>query len=166
MLNRILIALDNAKNPQPVFSTALAWAKINHSRLLLVNVLSHLSDLTKNTSSNWDSHAESDLEELRSLSQVVNQVGLMADIAQPLGHTGEKICELANLWGADLIILGQPEVMATQENVLNDVGHYVIHHASCPTLIVPHQYDRVFESNLNAVNDHYAVHRTAALSAV
>ncbi|WP_143161995.1 universal stress protein [Phormidesmis priestleyi] len=166
MLNRILIALDNSKNPQPVFSTAIAWAKINDSRLLLLNVLSNQSDHTQNNLAEWESYCVSDLEELRSLSHIVNKVGLMADIAQPLGHTGQKICELANSWGADLIILGQPDVMADPENVLNDVGHYVIHHAPCPTLVVPHQCDRVFESDIDAINEHYATQRTAALSAV
>ena len=166
MLNRILIALDPAKNPQPVFSTALAWAKMNDSRLLLLNVLSSQSEHTKKNSAEWESHRVSDLEELRSLSQVANNLGVMADIAQPLGHTGQKICELANLWGADLIVLGQPDVLADSENVLNDVGHYVIHHASCPALVVPHQYDQVFASNSDAISEHYAARKTAALSAV
>ena len=165
MLNRILIALDHSKNPQPVFSTALAWARINDSRLLLLNVLAQ-NDHTQNNLAEWESYRVSDLEELRSLSHVVNKVGLTADIAQPLGHTGQKICEIASLWGADLIILGQPDVMADPENVLNDVGHYVIHHAACPTLVVPHQCDRVFESNIDAINEHYGAQKTAALGAV
>lgn len=165
MLNRILIALDNAKNPQPVFSTALAWAKINDSRLLLLNVLSNQSEHAKKNSSEWESHQVSDLEDLRSLSHVANNLGLMADIAQPLGRTGQKICELANQWGADLIILGQPDSVA-EEDVLNDVGHYVIHHASCPTLVVPYQRDQVFVSNSDAISEHYAARRPVALSAV
>ncbi len=166
MLNRILIALDNAKNPQPVFSTALAWAKMNDSRLLLLNVLSSQSEHTKKNSAEWESHRVSDLEELRSLSHVANSLGLTADIAQPLGHTGQKICELANQWGADLIILGQPDFAADSENGSNDVGHYVIHHAPCPALIVPHACDRVFASNMGAIAEHYAARETAALSAV
>ena len=166
MLSRILIALDNAKNPQPVFATAIAWAKINHSRLLLLNVLSNQSRHPEAHSEEWKSYQVSDLEELRSLSQVVNNVGLMADIAQPLGHVGKKICEIANSWGADLIILGQPELPAEAEDLLNDAGHYVIHNASCPTLVVPHQTDRVFTSTINAVNEHYAVQKSAAMSSV
>lgn len=166
MLNRILIALDNAKNPQPVFATAIAWAKINHSRLLLLNVLSNQIHNAETHSEKWKSYQVSDLEELRSLSHVVNNVGLMADIAQPLGHVGKKICEVANSWGADLIILGQPELPAEAEDLLNDAGHYVIHNASCPTLVVPHQTDRVFTSTINAVNKHYAVQKSAAMSSV
>ncbi len=166
MLNRILIALDNAKNPQPVFATALAWAKINHSRLLLLNVLSNQIHRADPPSEEWKNYQISDLEELRSLSHVVNNVGLMADIAQPFGHVGKKICEIANSWGAELIILGQPELPAEQEDLLNDPGHYVIHNSSCPTLVVPHQSDRVFTSNINAVNEHYAVQKSAAMSSV
>jgi len=165
MLDRILIALDNAKNPQPVFATAIAWAKINHSRLLLLNVLSNQIHNAETHSEEW-SYQVSDLEELRSLSQVVNNVGLMADIAQPLGHVGKKICEIANSWGADLIILGQPELPAEAEDLLNDAGHYVIHNASCPTLVVPHQTDRGFTSTINAVDEHYAVQKSAAMSSV
>ncbi len=166
MLSRILIALDNAKNPQPVFATALAWAKINHSRLLLLNVLPDQIQAAEPPSEEWKSYQDSDLEELRSLSHVVNDVGLMADIAQPLGHIGKKICEIANSWGADLIILGQPELPAEQDDLLNDPGHYVIHNASCPTLVVPHRTDRVFTSNINAVNEHYAEQRAGATSHV
>ncbi|MCY7322550.1 MAG: universal stress protein [Phormidesmis sp. CAN_BIN36] len=164
MLNRILIALDSAKNPQPVFSTALAWAKINKSRLLLLNVLSQ-SEHAKKDSAEWESHRVSDLEELRSLSHVANNLGLMADLAQPLGRTGQKICELANRWGADLIILGQPDSVA-EEDVLNDIGHYVIHHASCPTLVVPYQRDQVFASNSDAIAEHYAARKPVAVGAV
>lgn len=165
MLNRILIALDSAKNPQPVFSTALAWAKINGSRLLLLNVLSQ-SEHAKKDSAEWQSHRVSDLEELRSLSHVANNLGLMADLAQPLGRTGQKICELANQWGADLIILGQPDLATDSEDVSNDVGHYVIHHASCPALVVPHSCDRGFAPNVDVVDRHHTTRKTAALSGV
>ena len=166
MLNRILIALDSAKNPQPVFSTAIAWAKINDSRLLLLNVLSSQNDPTTKDSAEWESYRMSDLAELRSLSRIANNSGLMADIAQPLGRTGQKICELANQWGADLIILGQPELTADSEDVSNDVGHYVIHHASCPALVVPHSQDRGFMPNVDVVDKHHTTQKTAALSGV
>jgi len=96
MFNRILVTMDNSDTmSQSTFDRALVLAKENHARLMLLHVLP----------SNAAQHPS--METLQLLHKTAKTEGLASDVAQLYGDHDHVICDLANRWGADLILLGQ-----------------------------------------------------------
>ncbi|MEG4498993.1 universal stress protein [Microcoleus sp. F10-C6] len=52
------------------------------------------------------------------------------------GDPGHCICESAENWGADLIVLGRRGRTGFTEAFLGSVSNYVVHHASCSVLVI------------------------------
>ncbi|MEG4005249.1 universal stress protein [Microcoleus sp. Pol11C1] len=52
------------------------------------------------------------------------------------GDPGHCICESAENWGADLIVLGRRGRTGFAEAFLGSVSNYVVHHASCSVLVI------------------------------
>ncbi|MEG4045238.1 universal stress protein [Microcoleus sp. Pol17_C1] len=52
------------------------------------------------------------------------------------GDPGHCICEAAENWGADLIVLGRRGRTGFAEAFLGSVSNYVVHHASCSVLVI------------------------------
>jgi nucleotide-binding universal stress UspA family protein len=103
MFNRILVTMDNSDAmSQSTFEEALILAKQNHARLMLLQVLPP------------DAAQHSDMDALQSLHKTAKTKGLASDVAQLQGDHNHVICDLANRWGADLIVLGQHDL--TQDN--------------------------------------------------
>lgn len=62
--------------------------------------------------------------------------GVTAKFTQLAGNPGSMICELANTWSADLILIGSRGFKGFKEMFLGSVSNYVTHHASCSVLII------------------------------
>ena len=62
--------------------------------------------------------------------------GISTEFTQLAGNPGRLICELANNWSADLIIVGSRGLKGLKEMFLGSVSNYVTHHAPCSVLIV------------------------------
>ena len=52
------------------------------------------------------------------------------------GDPGHCICESAENWGADLIVLGRRGRTGFTEALLGSVSNYVVHHASCSVFVI------------------------------
>jgi nucleotide-binding universal stress UspA family protein len=52
------------------------------------------------------------------------------------GDPGHCICESAENWGADLIVLGRRGRTGFTEAFLGSVSNYVVHHASCSVFVI------------------------------
>lgn len=52
------------------------------------------------------------------------------------GSPERSICEIAQTWEADLIIVGSRGLTGIKEMFLGSVSNYVTHHAPCSVLIV------------------------------
>jgi nucleotide-binding universal stress UspA family protein len=52
------------------------------------------------------------------------------------GDPGHSICESAQNWGADLIVLGRRGRTGFAEAFLGSVSNYVVHHASCSVFVI------------------------------
>jgi nucleotide-binding universal stress UspA family protein len=99
MFNRILVTMDNSDAmSQSTFEKALMLAKQNHARLMLLQVLPP------------DVAQHMDMDALQSLHKTAKTEGLASDVAQLQGDHDHVICDLANRWGADLIVLGQHDI--------------------------------------------------------
>lgn len=155
MFNKILVAIDRSTASRDVFGTAVSLAKATGASLMLLHVLSNeekqeptlfiysgikysvISEpLLKAYEEQWQKFEEEGLEFLRSLVQEARTVGIDAEYTQFWGNPGRGICDLAQAWSADLLLVGSRGLSGLKEMFLGSVSNYVTHHAPCSVLIV------------------------------
>jgi len=61
--------------------------------------------------------------------------GVPAEFCYGMQNPGQRICDTARSWGADLILLGRRGRRGLTEMLLGSVSNYVVHHAPCSVLI-------------------------------
>lgn len=149
MYKKILVALDRSAIAEKVFETALYLSKSFHAELNLVNVLSlevatstiGLTPFTLNyeTQLLQEVHDESrrlreeSLENLQYWVKQAQQEKVSAIYTQLYGDPGKAICEQADVWEADLILMGRRGHSTVSEIFLGSVSSYIIHH--CHTTV-------------------------------
>lgn len=85
--------------------------------------------------------AEATEELLAWLSSFVRQAkdgGVPAEADYAVGDSGRKICEAAETYGADLIVIGRRRRTGLSELFLGSTSNYILHHAPCSALVVQH----------------------------
>ena len=73
---------------------------------------------------------------MHSLTEEATKAGVKTEFKQTLGYPGRNICELAQTWPAELIIVGSRGLTGIKEMFLGSISNYVTHHAPCSVLIV------------------------------
>jgi len=74
---------------------------------------------------------------LKNYSEVAAKQGLDVEFdCQMDGDAGHSVCEYAQNWGADLIVVGRRGRTGFTEAFLGSVSNYVVHHASCSVLVI------------------------------
>lgn len=157
MYTKILAALDNSAVGDRIFEQALAMAQATQAQLMLVHGLSGEEDgspfpipagveamyWAPGTEINleqwrqqWQQYETESLNRLRRLAAIANQAGVNTEFRQVVGVPAKAICQAAQQWGADLIILGNRGRSGLTELLLGSVSNYVMHHASCSVLVV------------------------------
>ena len=160
MIAKILATIDNSHRSQSVFDTAVSLAQATGASLMLLHILSeedpgypilptyaYYSVLKGNDDGifhqKFDEYEQRQAEFLRHLTQKAIALGINAESAQLSGIPGWEICELANTWSADLIIVGSRGLKGVKEMFVGSVSNYVTHHAPCSVLIVRSDTDSV-----------------------
>ena len=158
MFHKILVAMDKSAIGQQVFDEALSLAKATGASLLLLHVLpaeeegspdtampspSLLSysqdiydELATNYRERWKAFEEEGLELLRSHALQATAVGVSAEFTQLRGSPSLEICNLADTWHADLIVMGRRGRSGFSELFLGSVSNYIFHHAPCSVLTI------------------------------
>ncbi len=154
-LNKILVAIDLSESKKTVFNTALSLAQATKAELMLLNIVS----ADKNSYSNpfiysgyeynplseslvtmyqeeWEKFKQRAEESMRSLVEEATAAGVNAEFTQESGNPGRTICDFAQTWPADLILVGSRGLSGVKEMFLGSVSNYVSHHAPCSVLIV------------------------------
>lgn len=67
----------------------------------------------------------------------LEETGFRVETLVESGHPGRVICRLAGNRGVEGIVMGRRGRGTLGELLLGSISHYVIHHASCPVVIVP-----------------------------
>jgi nucleotide-binding universal stress UspA family protein len=168
MYSRILVAIDGSEVGERVLEHAISLAQSSQARLMLVHVLSQDHQLcelpnseiqntvfssqpsvsnqqTINQQASQEPHQEPHLEQghldvMRSYWGRVMAAGVLADFRLPCGHPGVEICDLAQKWGAELILMGH----RSDPNFslgLPSMSRYVFDHSLCPLLVLPQQVE-------------------------
>ncbi|MEG4208852.1 universal stress protein [Microcoleus sp. S13_B4] len=74
---------------------------------------------------------------LQNYCDAAAQKGLQVEFDCKMdGDPGHCICESAENWGADLIVLGRRGRTGFAEAFLGSVSNYVVHHASCSVFVI------------------------------
>ena len=85
----------------------------------------------------WEEFENQGLEMLKSLAKEAQAVGVEVEFSQNIGNTGHVICDMAETWQADLLVIRQPDRSKLDELFLGSISNYVLHHAICPVLAIP-----------------------------
>ncbi|WAL58632.1 universal stress protein [Thermocoleostomius sinensis] len=152
---KILAAIDHSPLSDLVFNQALELAKANQSKLLLFHCVTAdtvilspsfagefgvpsriMSQAYQTEVVRIDQqihHIQALLKHYRELA-TQQQVAVEADYktAEP----GQGLCQMAQQWGADLLVLGRRGRKGLTEALLGSVSNYVLHHAPCAVLVI------------------------------
>ena len=156
MFDRILVALDHSERDEAVYRRGRAMAKALAAELMLLHVLDfHEGEAPYLPSSvgmeyapeiyreamamYWQQEREYEQQQISRLRSRADRAiadGMMASISLTKGAAGPLICRQAQVWHADLIIVGSRGRSSIQEILLGSVSQYVNHHAPCSVMIV------------------------------
>lgn len=154
MFHKILVALDRSDQSSRVFEEALAIAKADHARLMLIHVLSPFEDAYPSTAfagmdglflhqqaidtftRELEIQEKQGLEYLRALTDQATEEGIETEYSQNLGSPGSTICTMAKSWNADLVVVGRRSRGGIGELLMGSVSNYVLHHVPCSLLVV------------------------------
>lgn len=169
-MNRILVALDNSPSRICVFEEALTLARQENARLLLLHVLStderDYSPLTTLIPYSCSLSREELVEQYQRQRQEAEQQGLAAlqeladrsrlmgvsvEVNQLVGNPRHLIGYMAQMWNADLIVLGRHKRSWVGRWLMGSVSHAVAHHAPCSIRVVP-QPPMALEQQLEQLN--------------
>lgn len=75
-------------------------------------------------------------EWIANYGQKAANLGIPTESYYKVGDAGQTICEVAQNWGADLIVIGRQGHTALTEMLMGSVSNHVLHHAPCSVLVV------------------------------
>ena len=170
MINKILVAVDRSPLGKSVFDAAVSLAQTTGANLMLFHVLSPKERdypiLPVDTFNNYYSlgeeidydlydqkfaeYKQKGVELLQNLAETATEKKINTEYTQLSGNPGRAICELANNWSADLIVVGSRGLKGLKEMFLGSVSNYVTHHAPCSVLIVRQTIDSELDRSSDA----------------
>ena len=133
----MLVAVDGSASASEAFGRAIYLAQKCNSKLDLVHVVQ--CELGGDSAGTFEiieelkDKARKMLEEYR-VEAAKNNVPIQITITQ--GDPAKVIIELAKAKGYDLIIMGTRGRSSFQELLIGSVSQKVMHHASCPVMVV------------------------------
>ncbi|MCY7407811.1 MAG: universal stress protein [Alkalinema sp. CAN_BIN05] len=147
MFSKILVAIDDSAYSQSVFEQALAFAKLHQSRLMVLHVLTTPDNLYPGDPyigitqiamqaywERWQDRQQQGISRLKTLEAEAIAVGVEMEFTQSIGDPSRMICDLAETWKSDLIVVGRRGVSGVSEFFGGSVSNYVLHHAPCHVL--------------------------------
>ena len=154
---KIFAALDDSELGHRVFSQALELALSDRAQVMLFNCVTVSTlgetavpipvDLGMNVELMDQAHQAQRLRLERDVKQASGLLKNYCDAAAKQGlqvefdckmdgDPGHSICESAENWGADSIVLGRRGRTGLAEAFLGSVSNYVVHHASCSVFVI------------------------------
>ena len=152
MFNKILVAIDGSTMSRKVFEAGLLLAKRTGASLMLLHVLCYEEkdpfiysglecDPFQNSIRETNREQRQKLERqgldlLQLLTEEATKAGVKTECNQTWDNPKGRICEEAQTWSAELILVGSRGLTGLKEMFLGSISNYVTHHAPCSVLIV------------------------------
>jgi len=137
MFSSLLVAVDGSESAKKAFEKSIYLAQKCSSKIDLVHVVQcELGGDSANTFEIIDelkNNATKMLEEYKNQA-AKNNISIQIMVTQ--GDPAKVIIELAKAKSYDLIIMGTRGRTAFQELLIGSVSQKVMHHASCPVMVV------------------------------
>ncbi|MEB3274863.1 MAG: universal stress protein [Prochlorothrix sp.] len=150
---RILTAIDRSAQASAIFAQSCALAQQTQAQWQIAHCIpgSQQEDRIAQASAMeldlslmlWESqqqqhhHQEAEAQHwLQEYGQQAKALDLHPHLCTGLGNPGPWLCQLAQDWQADLIIIGRRGHQTVQELLFGSVSSYVVHHAPCCVLVV------------------------------
>jgi nucleotide-binding universal stress UspA family protein len=137
-MKRILVGLDGSPRAPGVLATAVAIARAQGAKLVLLRSVGLPPDIPQDF---WKTNDEPLLEVLRERSQAYldEQVArvpreLLEKVEVSVGVPWQSICDAARRDKADLIVVGS-HGYAGLDHVLGTTAAKVVNHATCSVLV-------------------------------
>jgi nucleotide-binding universal stress UspA family protein len=142
-IKRILVPTDFSEPSAEALSTAIDFARVFRATVELVHVYSEptyvLPPPVEMATFPFDmAKVLAKVEEsLAAEQERVRAAGVPCEIATLSGRPAPEIVAHAHKVGADLIVMGTHGRSGIEHAILGSVAERVVHHAPCPTLVVP-----------------------------
>ncbi len=142
MIKNILVGVDGSKPSVQACHYAMDLATQTSAQLTFLFVIETPQVIPVGPLSGYVTTAPArSEEEVRKAEAIVEQVakerpGLKITTRVELGDPVDTICDVAKNMNVDLVIVGARGHNAAQRFLLGSVSDRVVHHASCPVLVV------------------------------
>jgi nucleotide-binding universal stress UspA family protein len=160
MFAKILVALDDTAFASTILEEAMQMAQKFDAELLLFHVLSPISasyyagfqpgnlgisgympdkQVMQQYDLEWRAHEEHSMAQLQGHRRLAAERGVKVECWQSHGGSqspGRSICDTAQQWCADLILMGRNRRSTISELFLGSTSNYVLHNAPCSVLVV------------------------------
>ncbi|NJN49085.1 MAG: universal stress protein [Alkalinema sp. RL_2_19] len=154
---KIVVGLDQSFKDSAVFARALEQSRPHSTAMMIVHTLkgdtsrsltemprgdhsSAARDMYNVISRQHQARLERDQQKAHSwLAMYLQQAiakGIPTQVSCQSGNPGLWICETAQRWGADLIVIGHRENHGLRSVGNSSVTQYVLQHAPCSVLVV------------------------------
>lgn len=152
---RILVAIDELDHSKVIFGKALSMAENGQASLMLLSCIAGeafprsmavpvegalYSNLLTPTDPATSPNVNQETQRMRALLKPYYEAAQSQNIPTQLniliGRPSELICQVAQDWQADLIVMGRRGLKGWSEAVLGSTSNYVLHHAPCSVLVV------------------------------
>lgn len=154
--HKILVALDNSTLCPSVFLQALELAQSNSASLMLLNCISNemvaepampmsmemgiYPGVANETYQTQHLLIQQRIDQaqalLKNYCEQATRQGVATELEYKVGEAGHCLCEVAQSWGADLIVVGRRGLKGIAEALLGSVSNHVMHHAPCSVLVI------------------------------
>jgi len=142
MIKNILVGVDGSKPSVQACHDAMDLAEQTKAQLTFLFVIETPQVIPVGPLSGYVTTAPArSQDDVKKAEALVEQVAkerpnLKVITRVELGDPVDTICELAKSMKADLIVVGARGHNAAQRFLLGSVSDRVVHHASCPVLVV------------------------------
>jgi nucleotide-binding universal stress UspA family protein len=148
---KILVAIDRSSQSDAVFEAALEIAMEQGATLMLLYCLpvespaivpyanlygEELIDFSQAIHEQLERQTKEAQQWLSEYCQKATEREVATEWDWKVGDAGRWICEMAETWEADLIVIGRRGLRGLAEFFLGSVSNYVIHHSRCSVLVV------------------------------
>lgn len=138
---KLLVPLDGSSISSQTVKGLIALKAQIDTPLTLLHVLDlellAVRGFPEVTLSAFSRRARSEAEELLAAQQqIFAAAGMPATTLLKEGSVRETICALADSGAYDLLVIGRNPVSELRDLLLGQVANYLVHHVSCPVLIL------------------------------